>query len=254
MTQEVTAKHGKEIVCQEMTGLLSVASGRAKDSRRLENKDGHDQKHPAKAEILERWKNVRRDKILLMRACNWYELTPSKISKVDKEGKEMRTEIVRNKKKKYGKAGNSMLTTLEDASVTGQTGKWRELAEIEKNLTLHKQVPKGWTFSKETSDNVPEGRKSETGRMKMMKDEWSQKEIENLWDRMKREVMILKKGEQWLNATRMDNTSLEEQRDILDSVQVETRSVTEKVNEYERCHQQQTNDAQDIQLRYCKDA
>ena len=56
--------------------------------------------------------------------------------------------------------------------------------------------------------------------------------------------MILKKSEQGLNATRMDNTSLEEQRDILDSVQVETRSVTEKVNEYERCHQQQTNDAQ----------
>ena len=57
------------------------------------------------------------------------------------------------------------MTALEEAIMAGLARRMQELAEIEKNLNLHKKRPKGWKIdpgmkgTKETSENVPDGRR-----------------------------------------------------------------------------------------------
>ena len=63
--------------------------------------------------------------------------------KLDKDEKAVRAEIVKRRKIKYGKAGNSKLTAMEDALLSSQARKMSELSEVTKNLRSYEKRRNG---------------------------------------------------------------------------------------------------------------
>ena len=130
------------------------------NSRRKESHRGaaRTMSHPAI------WTEVRKDKATLEKQYRWKELATTEQRKLEKDGKTRRVEIEKIKRRKYGKAGKSKLTALEEVIMAGLARRMKEIAEIEKNMHLQKTRPKGWKVDHEeqgtmpTSDIVPEGR------------------------------------------------------------------------------------------------
>ena len=60
---------------------------------------------------------------LLGQAEEWQDLTNAEQRKLDKDEKAVRAEIIQRRKIKYGKAGNSKLTAMEDAILSSQEEK-----------------------------------------------------------------------------------------------------------------------------------
>ena len=81
---------------------------------------------------------------LLGQAGEWQDLTTAEARRLERDEKKLKSEIVKRKKSKYGKAGNSKLSPLEEAIISSQTRKMSELAEVKQNLSRKEAGKKGW--------------------------------------------------------------------------------------------------------------
>ena len=91
------------------------------------------------------WSQMRKSRqYLLGQAGEWQDLTTAEARKLERDEKKLKSEIVKRKKSKYGKAGNSKLSPLEEAIISSQTRKMSELAEVKQNLSRKEAGKKGW--------------------------------------------------------------------------------------------------------------
>ena len=168
------------------------------------------------------WTEVRQDKTTLDKQCNWKELSAAEKRKLEKDGKTRREEIEKKKRRKYGKAGRCKLTEMEEAIMAGLARRLNEIAEIEKNLNLHKKRPKGWKVDQAKqgtivpSANVQEGRTTR----KTYEIELDGKEnIEVILRILEGNIEILKKEEEMKTARGMEDRSQDDQKELLGKVE-----------------------------------
>ena len=204
------------------------------NSRRKESRRGmaRTMSHPAI------WTEVRKDKATLEKQYRWKELATTEQRKLEKDGKTRRVEIEKIKRRKYGKAGKSKLTALEEAIMAGLARRMKEIAEIEKNMHLQKTRPKGWKVDHEeqgtmpTSDIVPEGRMVK----KHDESEVDGKEsLEIIWKRLEKNLEILKREEELKTTRGTENMSQDGQKELLGEVE-----------EIEMAENDEKNDVQDL--------
>ena len=147
-------------------------------------------------------------------AEEWQDLTNAEIRKLDKDEKTLRTEIVKRRKIKYGKAGNSKLTAMEDAILSSQARKMSELYEGTKNLSWYEKRRKGWKLDDRPPPHIPEGRKKDYHDQARDKNKARSIEIEEHWQRLQSSKNRIEDGERWVNAIGMVNSSLEDLRGL----------------------------------------
>ena len=121
---------------------------------------------------------------MLGQAEQWQDLTNAEQRKLDKYKKAVRAEIVKRRKLKYGKAGNSKLTAMEDAILSSQARKVSELFELTKNLICYERRRKGRKLDNRPSPNNPEGRKKDHQGQARDKYKARSMEIEENWQRL----------------------------------------------------------------------
>ena len=130
---------------------------------------------------------MKKDRAALEHLPDWDELTGAEMRKLQRDGRERKAKLIRNRKKKFGKAGKSKLSTMEEAIMDKDLANKIELAEIEKNLKRHtekmmrlehpRDVPKGWKGKMD--GNIPRGWKSRE------KDNIRVENTERVWKRLK---------------------------------------------------------------------
>ena len=145
-------------------------------------------------------------------AEEWQDLTSAETRRLEREEKNLKFEIVRKKKSKYGKAGNSKLTALEEAIISSQTRKLSELAEVKQNLSRKEAKRKGWKVENRPSRNIPESRKENQLKTGQDRDKNTSCEVEEHWLKLISSKKFIETNERWVTATWLENSSLEEQR------------------------------------------
>ena len=130
----------------------------------------------------------------------WKDLDGKTARKIEREEKKMKTDLMKIKSLRFGKAGNSKLTRLEEMIVSGNTRKLLEMEEIRLNLEKYSEIPKGWKKGngwKISGKNTPEQEESDH------------------WKSLARNMRIIDKQEKWLEPGWLEASSLEEQRTFL---------------------------------------
>ena len=85
--------------------------------------------------LEEQWKLMRECRAFIVENSDiWQQMTEQEKKKIEKEEKETRLELRKQKKLKFGKAGKSKLNSEEDGKVRKETATKKELAEIRQNL------------------------------------------------------------------------------------------------------------------------
>ena len=178
------------------------------NSRRQESTRGHD-KDPDKTSS---WSQMRASRnFLLEKDEEWQELTSMETRKLERDVKKLKSEIMKRKKSKYGRAGNSKLSLLEEAVIISQTRRKSELAEVRKNLGRKEAGRKGWKMENIPNGNIPEGRK----------------EIEEQWTKLASNMRKIETLERWVDAQWMGQSSLEQQRGMAKRVELDGRDEVE---------------------------
>ena len=129
----------------------------------------------------------------------------------------MRSEILQKRRKKYGKAGMKKLTALEEMIVKNQTKRLVELAEVGQNIGRKEIRRKCQKLESTTSTKFPEGWKCqppEPSSTENTRDgkRLQQNLLEEHWERLISSKNYIEKNEDWMSTTRLENSSLEEQR------------------------------------------
>ena len=136
----------------------------------------------------------------------WKELESVEVRRLEKEEKKMRSELIKRKKAKYGKAGKSKLSSMEEAIITSQTRKLSELEETRRNIGKKDQRKEGWKIN-------PEGR--EIPISMGSQDQGQNSELDRHWQELISSMKFIEKHERWVNANGLERSSLEEQRSML---------------------------------------
>jgi hypothetical protein len=116
--------------------------------------------------------------------------------------------------------------------MAGLARRLQEIAEIEKNLTLHKKIPKGWKAdqakrgTRETSENVPEGRRVRKNDENVLD---CKEKRERIWKRIEENIEILKKDEEITTTRGMENRSQDDQKELLSRVENENTPQVDSV-------------------------
>ena len=147
-------------------------------------------------------------------AEEWQDLTNAEQRKLDKDEKAVRAEIIQRRKIKYGKAGNSKLTAMEDAILSSQSRKLSELFEVKKNLRFYERKLEGRKMENRPSKNNPEGKKKDHQSQARNICKAGSMEIEENWKRLLVSKKEFEDGERWVNATGLENSSLEDLRGL----------------------------------------
>ena len=114
------------------------------------------------------WKDLRETRLsTLGNLVNWKNLEQREKKKIEAEEKELRKEVIRRKKMKFGKAGKWKLSWLKETLLTNQTRKRMELQEAKKNI------------QENFKNNIPEGRKEPRAASKNLPEGWKAKEVNN---------------------------------------------------------------------------
>ena len=104
----------------------------------------------SKKRILEEsWSEIRTIRTFLKRTSDWKEVDGKTSRRMERENKKMKSELIEMKKRAFGKAGKSTITSLEEALFSVNMKKKMELEELKQNLDkfeIHKgrKVPKRW--------------------------------------------------------------------------------------------------------------
>ena len=158
------------------------------------------------------WSQMRKSRqYLLGQAGEWQDLTSTEARRLERDEKSLKSEIIKRKKSKYGKAGNSKLSPLEEAILSSQTRKKSELAEVKQNLGRKEAGKKGWKKETNPNRNIPEGRKK----------------IEEHWLKLASSLRSIETLEKWVNAQWMENSSLEQQRGMAKGMEIDRGSQEE---------------------------
>ena len=129
-------------------------SRRQEDSRRLENPRGDEKE--GKLNLKHNWNELRRIKNYLSENYeNWKELEGKHLRRLEKEEKKLKSETMKMKSQRFGKAGNKKLTNLEELLITMNKRKLMEIEEVKMNLENRKakkpkkenETPEGWKIS-----------------------------------------------------------------------------------------------------------
>ena len=103
---------------------------------------------------------------------------------------------------------------MEDAILSSQARKMSELYEVTKNLSWYEKRRKGWKLDNRPPPHIPEGRKKDHQGQARDKDKARSMEIEENWQRLLSSKKRIEDGERWLNATGLENSSLEDLRGL----------------------------------------
>ena len=160
------------------------------------------------------WKEIRMSRgYIIANSDGWKELDGKETRRLEKEEKKLKSELVERKKKKYGKAGKTKLTRMEEALISSNTGKLMEMEEIKLNL--------------QQEQAIQEGRKLKSGWKKLNGEKQNMKKVENSvaehWQILATRMEMIDKNEEWLDAGWLEKSSLEEQRCILNASGHKTR-------------------------------
>ena len=179
---------------------------RQEDSRRLENPRGDEKE--GKVNLKYSWNELRRIKNYLSENNeNWKELEGKNLRRLEKEEKKLKSETMKIKSQRFGKAGNKKLTNLEELLITMNKRKLMEIEEVKMNLENRKaKKPK-------KENETPEGWKINSKRRLEMK--LTCKEEKDLWTSLARHLGLIEKLEQWLKPCWLGSSSLEEQRGLI---------------------------------------
>ena len=126
--------------------------------------------------------------------------------RLEKEEKKLKSELVRRKTLKFGKAGNSKLTRIEEMLITRNTRKLMEVEEVKLNLSLNQvtQIPNGMKI--EYGWKIQEGGKT----MKKFDSEEA-----GHWEAMAMNMRIIEENQKWLEAEWLEISGLEEKGSLL---------------------------------------
>ena len=191
---------------------VSKGTKRKENYRRLENIPGgwnqsqeelQDFEGKEKSTLKLNWQELRRSKLYLSELHEgWKDLDGKTTRKIEREGKKMRTDLMKSKNSRFGKAGNSKLTKLEEMIVSSNTRRLLEIEETRLNVEGYFEVQKGW--------------KSGNGwKMNDKKKTKAQEEESEHWKSLARNIRLIDKKEQWLEHGWLEISSLEEQRTFL---------------------------------------
>ena len=130
------------------------------------------------------------------------------------EEKRLRSEIMKSRMKRFGKAGNKKLTVLENILLVNQMKRQLELLEVEQNVARRKKCS---SWNKLRSRNIPEGwmRDQQEPQMEGKEMDGARsmlREQEEEWNTLEASMNHIEKYEEWISATWLENSSLEEQR------------------------------------------
>ena len=176
-----------EVISSEETEpIMKKCSTRQEDSGRQENSrwEEKERKESLKFSCTE----LRRTKIHMNeKNRGWKELDGKILRRLEKDEKKLKSDLMKMKSQKFGKAGNKKLTNLEELLITMNTRKLLEVEEIKLNLENKKT-------KKEIA--VPEGWKNNSKKDLEMR--LKHKEEQDHWKSLAKHLSIIEKLEQWL--------------------------------------------------------
>ena len=183
------------------------------------------QETPRRQEKVKKaWKDIRESVIYFRGAgTSWKELGNKDKKKFEKDGKNLRKDLITMKKKKYGKAANTKISNLEEAVIASQTRKKIELEEIRLNVEKMSKSRKGWKDIPE-GWKLPEGRKEDRKSMSVTIVHKEKQDDEEYWKRMLNGLSEIDGYECWMTAKRLETTSLDDQRSMVVRHEVETKT------------------------------
>ena len=167
------------------------------------------------------WRELRESKMYLMAVKeDWQGLDSKSTRRLEKEERQIRLEIMRRKKTKYGKAGNSKLTRIEESILIRETRRKSELEEVRQNINMMTGIKHRKKTEKGQEPKIPEGRKIvPEGRKEtvnpLKKSEQEEQELERQWYRLRTCLQYIETHEPRISANRLENSSLVEQEVML---------------------------------------
>ena len=180
---------------------------RKENSSRMENYQKEGSQNPEKS-LKTCWKEIRMSRMYLIANCSgWKELDGKHTRRLEREENKTKSELIQIKRKKFGKAGNKKITSMEEAIISSNTRKLMELEEIKINLLQKPAMPEGWKIENDGKELF--GRKVERKIVEIGAAEH--------WQILATRWEYLDKNEHWLSASWLENSSLEEKRCILNA-------------------------------------
>lgn len=206
---------------------------RQENTRRMETVSSHRNQNERAVNLRTSWQELRRSRMYLSENTDgWKELDGKSTRRLEKEEKKMKSELVRRKTLKFGKAGNSKLTRIEEMLITRNTRKLMEVEEVKLNLSLNQVT------------QIPNGRKIEYG-WKIQEGGKTMKKFDSEeaghWEAMAMNMRIIEENEKWLEAGWLEISSLEEKRSLLYGSVEKKADKTPKAEDEERMEESSEN-------------
>ena len=145
---------------------------------------------------------------------DWQALNVKETKRIEAEEKRMRSEMMKSRMKRFGKARNKKLTALENTLLGNQTKRQLELSEVAQNVARKKKcsswntirsrnIPEGWMRDQPEPQNTGKERDGTKSILRV---------LEEQWEIMEASMTYIEKHEEWMSATWLETSSLEEQR------------------------------------------
>ena len=189
-------------------------------SRRLEDPRIEEENKNPKLDLRQCWK-VLRESIMQLKGIsnNWEELELKHTRRLEREEKKIRQELIDRKRKKFGRAGKTTITELEEAIISSNGRKKQEIEEIRMNLAKETIRKEGWKAGKlsgklSAKKKIPEGRKLQP-KCLQIKESKEEIELARLWQIVSHCIEQIEMEEQWIDSNRLERSSQEEQKSLL---------------------------------------
>ena len=184
-------------------------------SRRQEHHKGLEIPEDGNLDLEKQWDQMRQSRQFLMeKERDWQALNVKETKRIEAEEKRMRSEMMKSRMKRFGKARNKKLTALENTLLGNQTKRQLELSEVAQNVARKEKcsswntirsrnIPEGWMRDQPEPQNTGKERDGTKSILRV---------LEEQWESMETSITYIEKHEEWMSATWLETSSLEEQR------------------------------------------
>ena len=214
--ERLKCKEIQEKLATEELGVRRKEYSRRMDcSRRREHPRGLEIPEDGNLDLEKQWDQMRQSRQFLMeKERDWQALNVKETKRIEAEEKRMRSEMMKSRMKRFGKARNKKLTALENTLLGNQTKRQLELSEVAQNVA-RKEKCSSWNTIR--SRNIPEGwmRDQQEPQMEGKEMDGARsmlREQEEEWNTLEASMNHIENYEEWISATWLENSSLEEQR------------------------------------------
>ena len=214
--ERLKCKEIQEKLATEELGVRRKEYSRRMDcSRRQEHPRGLEIPEDGNLDLEKQWDQMRQSRQFLMeKERDWQALNVKETKRIEAEEKRMRSEMMKSRMKRFGKAGNKKLTALENTLLGNQTKRQLELSEVAQNVARKKKcsswntirsrnIPEGWMRDQPEPQNAGKERDGTKSILRV---------LEEQWESMETSMTYIEKHEEWMSATWLETSSLEEQR------------------------------------------